>query len=109
PSNPNPAHWVLWGMLGPVTSQTLYGAPIVLCLPPHHLFPNDTRLFTVANSFYPVDPLAIVPFTSPAPYSIVAAAGFPIPAVVTLQGMIEDPLAPTAPYATTNGIQITIQ
>ncbi|MCA9322947.1 MAG: FG-GAP repeat protein, partial [Planctomycetes bacterium] len=103
-----PSNWVLWGMLAPFSSQTQYGIPPVLCLLPQHLFPSNPALFTLGNAFYPADPLAVVPGVHAAPFAFHVPGGIPVATTFSLQGLIEDAASYPAPWAVTNGIQVTV-
>ena len=63
--------------------------------------------FTVFNNLW-ADPWTPMP-SSPAPWSIDAAMGIPVPIRVTLQGMIQDASRPDLPYAVTNGLVLVVQ
>ncbi len=107
PSHAGTTHFALWGVLGAPTPAAAYSNFIgTMSFAPLSLAPFTAGAFTVANDFW-ADPTALVP-SSGAPFAF-SVPGLPIPATMTLQGVVEDSYLAPSPWGITNGVILRIQ
>lgn len=99
--------FALWVMAGTASASTVTRVPLAgagnSCLRPFHLFPSDSSLLVLSNSFF-ADPFALLPM-APAPATELVPLP-PGPFTATVQGLIE-----TGPgiFRLTNGIILRTQ
>ena len=105
-TNPIPAPFVIWGMIGAPSRSGEYPTPIGdLCFTPYHVAPSVPTLFVLANSAF-ADTAALAP-ASPGAWALtipatVGASGL----TLTLQGIVEEQ---PGIWTTTNGIVVEFQ
>jgi len=104
PTNPNPADFALFGMLGGPTAADTWLSPWgAMCITPVIVAPANPDLFLLASSITGLP--GLVPAT-PAPWS--ASAVVPVPLRVTLQGIAIVSNQPSNAAAVTNGILLDV-
>jgi hypothetical protein len=93
PPGAPPAPFYAFGFIGVPTAAEEADPGIgigTLCFLPPLLRPTDPRLFLLANSIVAYDPTAVIPVSSPAPWTLTIPGGFPLPTQVTVQAVTTD-------------------
>jgi hypothetical protein len=110
PALATPSRFAMWGRLGqPTAISGLEGVLGEYSIVPQFLGSGDPALFTVANTYDPLDPFALIPWALPGAFSFTSFAGAPFPLLFTLQGIIDDPSANAIGLAITNEVVVDIR
>lgn len=107
-SNPEPAHFILWGTLGIPSAADEVTLPFGLApmsFAPKPLDPGNPDLFTFASTFGPAPANGLVS-ANPAAWTVSLATFMLPPLTFTLQGLIFDM---PGHFATTNAVAVVIR